>query len=73
MYVIIVGVYILQCDLEPAGGFEDHNCTTLEDLEAVNCKRSKYEIKVERGQSAIRKISLSRPTLKVIGQIVVVL
>ena len=65
MYVIIVGVYILQCDLEPAGGFEDHNCTTLEDLEAVNCKRSKYEIKVERerGQSAIRKISLSRPTL----------
>ena len=64
MYVIIVDVY-LQCDLEPAGGFEDHNCTTLEDLEAVNCKRSKYEIKVERerGQLAIRKILLSRPTL----------
>jgi hypothetical protein len=41
--------------LEPGGGFEDHNCTTLEDLEAVNCKRSKYEIKVRvyRGQTVI--------------------
>ncbi|XP_023322370.1 uncharacterized protein LOC111696850 [Eurytemora carolleeae] len=32
-----------QCDLEPEGGFVDHLCTTLDDLEAVNCKRSKRE------------------------------
>jgi len=32
-----------QCDLKPELGFIDHVCTTAEDLEPINCKRSKYE------------------------------
>ena len=39
-----------QCDLEPEGGFVDHVCTTLDDLEAVNCKRSKHEPEVGTGR-----------------------
>jgi len=32
-----------KCDLKPELGFTDHVCTTAEDLESINCKRSKYE------------------------------
>jgi len=32
-----------ECELRPENGFIDHVCTTAEDLEPINCKRSKYE------------------------------
>jgi len=32
------------CDLQQEEFFIDHNCTTLEDLEPMNCKRSKWEL-----------------------------
>eukprot|EP00090_Calanus_glacialis_P012974 TRINITY_DN21608_c0_g1_i3.p1 TRINITY_DN21608_c0_g1~~TRINITY_DN21608_c0_g1_i3.p1 ORF type:complete len:555 (+),score=110.07 TRINITY_DN21608_c0_g1_i3:209-1873(+) len=31
------------CELKPELGFIDHMCTTAEDLDPINCKRSKYE------------------------------
>ena len=43
-------VYYLspKCDLQKDedSGFIDHMCTTAEDLEPINCKRSKYETSV---------------------------
>ena len=34
------------CNLNPEEGFIDHKCITAEDLEELNCKRSKYETTV---------------------------
>ena len=34
-----------KCELETQELYVDHTCTTLEDLEAMNCKRSKWELK----------------------------
>ena len=34
-----------KCDLETRELYEDHTCTTLDDLNAMNCKRSKWELK----------------------------
>ena len=33
-----------KCELEKPELYEDHVCTTLEDLEPMNCKRSKWEL-----------------------------
>ena len=33
-----------KCDLEARELYEDHTCTTLEDLQPMNCKRSKWEL-----------------------------
>lgn len=32
------------CELQEDLGFIDHTCSTLDDLEAMNCKRSKWEL-----------------------------
>ena len=32
-----------ECSLEEEDGFMDHTCSIAEDLEELNCKRSKYE------------------------------
>ena len=34
------------CDFNPENGFMDHHCSTTEDLEKLNCKRSKFETTV---------------------------
>ena len=36
----------IKCEFND-GGLVDHLCTTLDDLEAVNCKRSKFEPEVK--------------------------
>ena len=36
------------CNLDPEEGFTDHNCIMAEDLEELNCKRSKYETTVRK-------------------------
>jgi len=46
-----------QCDLEPEGGFIDHYCTTLDNLEAVNCKRSKHEPEDAGNRELCKKFS----------------
>ena len=33
-----------KCELEKEELYEDHVCTTLEDLSPMNCKRSKWEL-----------------------------
>ena len=33
-----------KCELEKPELYEDHTCTTLEDLKPMNCKRSKWEL-----------------------------
>ena len=35
-----------ECNLDPEQGFLDHKCSTAEDLEQYNCKRSKFETTV---------------------------
>ena len=34
------------CDFSEENGFIDHICSTAEDLEELNCKRSKFETTV---------------------------
>ena len=33
-----------KCELDKRELYEDHVCTTLDDLEPMNCKRSKWEL-----------------------------
>ena len=33
-----------KCELQTRDLYEDHTCTTLEDLGPMNCKRSKWEL-----------------------------
>ena len=38
-----------KCEVEKEEHYTDHTCTTLEDLEPMNCKRSRFEL-VDKGR-----------------------
>ena len=49
-----------KCELETRELYEDHTCTTLEDLQPMNCKRSKWELVDPGSVEDCRSVAVAR-------------